>query len=128
MLAQIAHLLEHVAAEKSSAVVERWQQAEDAYARVETLRTDLRDDVHERREALECVVLRLDGDDHSVRCDKGVQRQESKSRRAVDQDVVIALEGGAFDCFAQRLLATDRAEKDVLRGREINRRWRDVDT
>src|SRR4051794_35429106 len=66
MVAQVAHLLEHVTPENRSPVVEGRQQAEHLQPRVETLRADLRDDVHQGRKTLEGVVLRLDRDDDAI--------------------------------------------------------------
>src|SRR4051794_24759753 len=67
LIAQVAHLLEHVAAQDRATVIERREEAEYAQLRVQALAPYLGDDVHQRSEALERVVLSLDRDDHAVR-------------------------------------------------------------
>src|SRR3954451_2789206 len=59
MVSEVTHLLKHVASEDCPAVVERRQQAEHLESGVQAFRPNLRDHIHQRSEALECVVLRL---------------------------------------------------------------------
>ena len=57
--------------------------------------------------------------------DERVQRQQSERRRAIDQDVVVALRR-AFERVAQHLLTANGAEQHVLSRRQIDRRWGDI--
>src|ERR1035437_3759866 len=63
MLAQLSQLVEHLATKDGAPVVEGREQAEDSEVAVE-LRADRVDDLHQRRQSLQRVVLGLHGDDH----------------------------------------------------------------
>ena len=89
VVADDPQLVEHVPREVRAPVVERRQQAEDPQVAVE-LQADRVDDLDEIVQALHRVVLRLDRDDHAVRRDQAVDRQQAEVRRAIDEDVVVA--------------------------------------
>ena len=125
VVADDAQLVEHVAREVRPAVVERRQQAEDPEVAVQ-LHPDHVDDLDEVVQALHRVVLRLDRDDHAVRRDEAVDRQQAEVRRAVDQHVVVDVDL-ALEGVAQDLLAAERREQLALGGREVDVRRRDVD-
>ena len=110
VVAELAHLLQHVTTEQRPAVKEGGQQAENAQFGIEALEPDLIDDIDQLSEALQRVVLLLDGDDHALRRDQPVDRQQAECRWAVDQHVVVLLERPTVQYFAQRLFATDRGE------------------
>src|SRR4051812_16109632 len=90
MITDQLQLLEHVASQVGAAVEERREKPEDLEAAIE-LEPDRVDDLDEVREALHRVVLGLDGNDHAVRGDETVDRQEPQVRRAIDEGVVVAL-------------------------------------
>src|SRR6266508_4512032 len=75
VVAELAERVEHVALEDRSTVVEGRQQAEHFQLRIESPLHGL-DDLQQRGDTLECVVLRLHGDDHAVRRDERVQREQ----------------------------------------------------
>src|SRR5438093_1573729 len=114
-----AELIEHVPGEVRSCVEERRQQAQDLQPAVE-LETDRIDDLDEVRQALHRVVLRLNGNDHAVRRDQAVDREESQVRRAIDQRVVVLLAQPAIDRIAQQRLATEHREQLALGCREVD--------
>src|SRR4051812_10851583 len=87
VIADDPQLVQHVAGEVRPAVEERRQQPEDPEIAVQ-LHPDHVDDLDEVVQTLHRVVLGLDGDDHAVRGDEPVDRQEPEVRRAVDEDVV----------------------------------------
>src|SRR5437899_2065880 len=126
VVAEVLERIEHVASENRPAVIERRQQAQHLESGVEARLNGL-DDLEERRHALERVVLRLHGDDHPVRGDEGVQREEPERRRAIDQHVVIAVDDLASELVAEGHLAPDGIEKLDLGCRELQRTRRDVD-
>ena len=98
IVAQLAQLVEHLAAKDRASVIEGWQQAQDAEIPVQ-LGPDRGDDLYERIEALERVVLRLHGNDHAVGRDEAVDREQAQRRRAVDQDVVVLALSPLVDSF-----------------------------
>ena len=59
--------------------------------------------------------------------DERVQGQEPERRRAIDEDVVVALDDVLRELVAQRHLAADRAEELELGRRELDVRRRDVE-
>ena len=125
VVADDAQLVEHVAREVGPAVVERRQQPEDAEVAVE-LEADRGDDLDEVGQALHRVVLRLDRDDHPVRRDEPVDGQQAEVGRAIDEDVVVALDL-AVERLAQDLLAPERGEQLALGRREVDVRRGDID-
>src|SRR5207302_9570754 len=72
VVAEIAQRVEHVAPEDRAAVVERGEHPEHLELRVEP-RLHRLDDLEQRRDPLERVVLRLHRDDHPVRADERIQ-------------------------------------------------------
>src|SRR5438094_473407 len=127
VVAEVLERIEHVAREDRSAVVEGRQQTKDLEIRVEP-RLHRLDDLEERRDAFERVVLRLYRDDHAVRRDERVEREQAEGRGTVDEDEVVALDDVAPELVAERHLAADRVEELDLRRRQLERRWGDVDT
>src|SRR6266542_2206156 len=126
VVAEIAQRLEHVPREDRAAVVEGRQEAEHRELGVEP-GLDRLDDLQQRGHALQRVVLRLHRDDHALRGDERVQGEQPERRRAVDEDVVVALHDVARELVAERHLAADGAEELHLRGRELDVRGCDVD-
>src|SRR4051794_28882925 len=88
VVADHLQFLEHVLRKIRAAVIEGGQQAEDPEIAVQ-LESDRVDDLDEVGEPLHRVVLGLHGDDHAVRCDQTVDREESEVRWAVDDHVVV---------------------------------------
>src|SRR5438445_4462143 len=116
MVAEVTQRLEHVPAEDGPAVVEGRQHAEHLQLRIESRLHGL-DDLEERRHALERVVLRLDRDDDAVRAHERVECQQPEGRRAIDEDVVVAIDDVPGELVAKGHLTTDRAEQlDLGRG------------
>src|SRR5439155_10121589 len=109
VVADDTELVEHVAREIGSAVIERRQKAEDPQIAVQ-LHADHVDDLDEVVQTLHRVVLGLDRDDHAVCSDEPIDRQESEVRRAVDQDIVVDSDL-SVDRIAQNLLASERGEE-----------------
>src|SRR5688500_3500224 len=127
VLAQVLQRIKHVTPEDRAAVVEGGQEAQHPQVRVQP-RLHRLDDAEERRDALQRVVLRLHRDDDAVRRDERVQREETERWRAVDEDVVVAVEELGRELVAKGHLAPDRAEElDLGRG-ELDRRRRDIQT
>src|SRR5664280_578029 len=110
IVAELAEFVEHLAAKDRASVVEGWQEAENAEVAVQ-LGPDRGDDLYERIEALERVVLRLHRDDHAVRGDEAVDREQAERRRAVDEDVVIAFADSVVERLPKRIFPADRREK-----------------
>src|SRR6188472_1905203 len=104
MVAELLEVLEHLPGKHRSAVVERWQQSEHLKIVIE-LDLDRVDHLDEGGETLDCVVLRLDRNDHAVRCDEGVDGQQAQCRRAVDDDDVELAVGPAAQPVTQDHLA-----------------------
>src|SRR6266581_2705285 len=107
MMPELAQRVEHVASEDRARVVERRQQSEHFQFRIEPSLHGL-DDLEKRGDAFECVVLRLHRDDHAVRRDERIEREQSQGRRAVDQDVCVALDDVLAELVTQGHLASDR--------------------
>src|SRR5438132_3591051 len=126
VVAEVAERIEHVAAEDRAAVVEGGQHPEHLELRVQARLHGL-DDLEERRHALQRVVLGLHRDDHSVRAHERVQREESERGRAIDEDVVIALDDVLGELVAERHLAADRAEELDLGGGQLDVRRCDIE-
>src|SRR2546427_766743 len=126
VVAEVLERIGHVASENRPAVIKGREQTQYLESGVEARLNGL-DDLEERRHALERVVLRLHGDDHPVRGDEGVQREEPERRRAIDQHVVIAVDDLASELVAEGHLAPDGIEKLDLGCRELQRTRRDVD-
>src|SRR6266850_3176914 len=126
VISEILQGVEHVAREDRAAVVERRQQAVHLEVWIQTGLHRL-DDLEKCCDTLKCVVLRLHGDDHAGRRDERVQREQAERRRAIDEHVVVPVDDIARELVAQGHLAADRVEELDLGGRELERRWRDVD-
>src|SRR5450759_4402307 len=126
MLAELSQFVEHFTSEDRAPVVERGEQAENSKIAVQ-LRPNRVDDLHQRGQALQRVVLRLHRDDHAACRDEAVDGQQAKSRRAVDKDVVITLPDAVVERLPERVLAADRGKELDFRGRELERRWDNVD-
>src|SRR5438093_6630440 len=126
MISELAQRVEHVASEDRARVVERRQQSEHFQFRIEPGLHGL-DDLEKRGDAFERVILRLYRDDHAVRRDERIEREQSQGRRAVDEDVGVALDDVLAELVTQGHLATDRVEELYFRGRKLERRWRDVE-
>ena len=109
LLGQIGAFVEH-----------RHQHAVDRQIWVERL-PDLADGVHQLRHALEGQVLRLDRDQHRIRGDQGVQRDQPERGRAVDQDVVVLVAAGveqrAHPVLALGLINQFNLDADQVAGR-----------
>src|ERR1035437_7043325 len=110
MLAELSQLVEHLAPQDRASVIEGWQQAQDAEVAAQ-LGPDRGDDLYERIEALERVVLRLHRDDHAVCRNEAVDREQAERRRAVDEDEVVVLANAIVEGLAERVLAPDRREE-----------------
>src|SRR5436190_13162370 len=76
VIADDPQLIEHVAGEVRTAVVEGREEAEDLQATVQ-LEVDRVDDLDEVREALHGVVLRMHGDDDAVRSQEAVDGERA---------------------------------------------------
>src|SRR5579859_6821559 len=126
VVTEVAQRVEHVASEDRAAVVERRQHPEDLELRVQPLLHRL-DDLEQRGHAFQRVVLGLHRDDHAIRSHERVQREQAERRRAVDEDVVVALDDVLRQLVAERHLAADRAEQLDLRGGELDVRGRDIE-
>src|SRR5437016_4862131 len=72
--------LDGLARVQRTAVVHRREDSLDLDLRVQVL-ADHRERVLELDEATEREVLALDGDDHAVRCDEGIDREQPERRR-----------------------------------------------
>src|SRR5438552_1539122 len=126
VVTEILQRVEHVAREDRAAVVEGRKQTEHLEVGVEPVLHGL-DDLEERGDALERVVLRLHWDDHAVRGDERVQREQPERRRTVDEDEVVTLGEVPAELVAEGHLAADRVEELDLGRRQLERRRRDVD-
>src|SRR6266508_230736 len=126
VVAELAQRVEHVAPEDRARVVKRRKKSEHSQLGVQPALYRL-DDLEQRGDALECVVLRLDRDDHAVRRDERIEREEPERRRAVDENVRVALHDVLAQLVAQRHLATDRVEELHFGGRQLERRGRDIE-
>src|SRR5512140_1413537 len=126
VLAELAQLVEHLAAEDRSSVVERRQEAQDVEVPVQ-LGPNGDDDLHQRIQALERVVLRLHRDDHAVRCHEPVDREQAERRWAVDEDEVVVRADAIVEGLAERVLAPDRREQLHLGRCELEGRRSDID-
>jgi hypothetical protein len=110
MVPELPQVLEHLPGEHGAPVEERRQQAEDLEVVVQ-LQLDGVDDLDERGETLDRVVLRLDGDDDARAGDQRVDGEQAERRRAVeDDDVELALDV-AGQRVAQDHLAADGGEQ-----------------
>src|SRR3954447_2006466 len=107
------------------AVVHRREDPLDPDLRVQVL-ADHRKCVFELDESAQREVLALHRDDHAVRRDECVDRQQAERRRRVDQDVVVRVPDGR-ERLLQRALAADHAGQRELGAGEVDRRDRDVD-
>jgi hypothetical protein len=83
----LAHLAGDLVGELGAAVVHRQQDRRDVQARVEVGAHEV-DVAQQLAEALQRVVLALDRDQHLVRRDERVDRQQPERRRAVDEHVI----------------------------------------
>ena len=82
-----AHLVGDLVGELRAPVVHREQDRRDVQARVEVSAHEV-DVVEQLTEAFQRVVLTLDRDQHLVRRDERVDREQAQRRRAVHEDVV----------------------------------------
>ena len=84
-------------------------------------------DVQEVLQALECVVLRLHRDDHGIRGDEAVDREQAERWRAVDEDVVIRVARAVFERLTKCVLTPHRVEEVYLRRGKVKRGGSHVD-
>src|SRR6476659_8836216 len=119
-------LIEHVARQVRPGVVEGRQKAEDLQVTVQ-LEADRVDDLDQVVEALHRVVLRLDRNDHTGRCDESVDGQKSEVRGAIDEHVVVTFDL-ALERLAQDLLAPECSEQLALGRRQVDVRRCDIDS
>ena len=101
------------------------KDADDLDLRVEVL-AHHRERVLELDEPAEREVFGLDGDDHAVRGDEGVDRQQAERGRRVHQDVVVAL-ADRDDRLLERALAADHRRQAEFRAGEVDRGDGEID-
>src|SRR3954447_13373650 len=118
VVADDPELIQHVSSKVRAAVEEGRQQSENPEIAVQ-LHPDHVDDLDEVVQTLHRVVLRLDRDDHAVRRDEAVHREEPKVRRAIDEDVVVDVDLG-LEGIAEDLLASESGEELALSACEVD--------
>ena len=105
----------YLAREVEALVVHRQQDAFDGQSRVQVA-LDQPDGVQELGQPLQGVVLALDGDQHRVGGHKGVDREQSKRRRTIDQDVVVVGQDGRQRLGEDSLSVADAHKLDLRSG------------
>src|SRR4029077_19536194 len=86
----LAHLGLDVCGQPRAAVDHRQEHPADREPRIQACLDEV-DRVHELREALQCVVLRLHGDQHAVGSRERVDRQRPERRGTVEEDEGVPL-------------------------------------